>query len=316
MLRGLMLPFPTPFDTSGEVDFSALRFNLGKWMAAGVRGFVPLGSTGERVHLDEHERLAVIEATREAVPATSLLIAGAGQQSIRGTIIDARRIAAIGADALLVITPSFYRSAMTQSALVDYYLAVADSAPIPIVLYSMPDLTGIAISPATVARLSAHENIIGIKDSSGDIINFAETLRLVPQSFPVLTGNGALLYSALSEGARGAILAVGCVAPAFCLEIIEAMERGDQAAAAATQRNLMPLARAVTARYGIGGLKAAMNLAGYRGGEPRAPLSPPSAQARDEIATLLRDLALLVEQERPLPDAIIEGAGLAGAVTR
>jgi 4-hydroxy-2-oxoglutarate aldolase len=288
-LRGILLPFTTPFAESGEMNLRALRSNLERWNETGICGHVALGSTGERVHLDERECLEVIEAAREAVPKEMAFIVGAGQQSVRATVSEVRRVAEAGADAVLLITPYFYRGAMTQGVLYSYYMAVADSAPVPVLLYSMPDLTGIAIAPETVARLSEHENIIGIKDSSGDIINFAETVRLVPPDFAVLTGSGPLLYAALSAGATGGILAVGCVAPRLCVKIYDAVKAGAHERARELQRTLTPLALAVTKRYGIGGLKAALDLLGYTGGHVRAPLQDASEEARREIARLIEE---------------------------
>lgn len=307
-LRGILLPFPTPFDQSGEVDKRALCSNIEKWNQTGILGYVALGSTGERVHLDERECLEVIEAAREAVPEHLALIVGAGQQSTRVTIDEARRFAAAGADALLVITPHFYRKAMTHEALTNHYLAVADASPVPVVLYSMPELTGIAIAPETVARLSEHENIIGIKDSSADIVNLAETLRLVPDGFAVLTGNGPLLYAALSAGAHGAILAVGCVAARLATAIYATFEAGDHRRALGLQQRLTPLARAVTTRYGIGGLKAALDMLGYTGGPVRAPLQSPNEEARREIERLLKDAAWSEEEQAGDDQSRLAGA--------
>jgi 4-hydroxy-2-oxoglutarate aldolase len=297
-LRGILLPFPTPFDSTGDVNAPALGRNIEKWNGTGVRGYVALGSTGERVHLDESECLAVIEAARESVPEHLSLIVGAGQASTRTTINEVRRFTEAGAQALLVITPHFYRKAMTHEALVAHYLAVADAATVPVILYSMPDLTGIALAPETVARLSEHENIIGIKDSSSDLVNLAETLRCVPLDFAVLTGNGPLLYAALSVGARGAILAVGCAAAELSVAIYEAVEAREYERALRLQRRLTPLARAVTTRYGIGGLKAAMDIIGYEGGSVRAPLRKPGSEAVEEITLLLKDAASARDEEQ------------------
>jgi 4-hydroxy-2-oxoglutarate aldolase len=290
-LRGILLPFTTPFADDGSVDMLSLRSNIERWNETGVKGYVALGSTGERVHLEERECLSVIEAARSVVPDDLALIAGAGQQSTRATVSEVRSFAAAGAEAVLVITPHFYRKAMTQEVLAAHYLAVADASPVPVILYSMPDLTGISIAPETVARLSGHERIIGIKDSSGDITNLALTLALVPAGFAVLTGNGPVLYAALSAGAHGAILAVGCVAARLCISIFNAVEAGEYSRSRDLQQRLTPLARAVTTRYGIGGLKAALDLAGYSGGAVRAPLQSPGAEARREIARLLEEAA-------------------------
>src|SRR5689334_3371431 len=206
-LRSILLPITTPFTADG-VDHVALRSNIDRWSTTGIGGYVILGSTGERVHLDEREYVAVIETTRQVVPPSMAFIVGAGQHSVAGTNQEIKIAAARGAEAVLVITPHYYRAAMTQEVLVNYYNAVADAAPIPVLLYSMPALTGIKIEPETIARLSQHQNIIGVKDSSNDVGGFAETIKLCPRDFAVMTGNGTVLNDALRAGATGAILAV------------------------------------------------------------------------------------------------------------
>ncbi|HEX6648576.1 MAG TPA: dihydrodipicolinate synthase family protein [Pyrinomonadaceae bacterium] len=273
------------------MDYASLRANLAKWSRAGISGFVLLGSTGERVHLDEGEYLQTIETAREAVTHDLAFIVGAGQQSITGTLNEIRKAAQAGADAVLVITPYFYRPAITQETLVNHYTAVADEASVPVLLYSMPPLTGIKIEPETVASLSEHPNIVGVKDSSNDIESFKQTVDLCSSEFAVLTGNGTVLLEALRAGATGAILAVGCVAPEVCVEIIRAFRAGEEEHAERLQSKLTPLASAVTTRFGIGGLKAALDLAGYHGGFVRAPLRAPDESARAEIATLLDRIA-------------------------
>src|SRR5437016_12822450 len=251
-LRGILLPITTPFTASEDFDAEALAGNLTKWNDTGVIGYVVLGSTGERVNLDEREYVQVIETARKAVPETFSFIVGAGQQSTRSTIKEIERAATAGAEAALVITPSFYRSAITQDALVTHYRAVADASSIPIILYSMPDLTGIKIEPETAARLSQHRNIIGMKDSSADLKTFAETVRHVPAHFAVMIGNGTVLCEALQAGAEGGILAVGCAAQELCIEIYRAVHDGEIDRASTLQGKLTPLALAVTKTYGIG----------------------------------------------------------------
>ena len=296
-LRGVLLPITTPFHSEG-IDHDALRANLDRWTTTGIAGYVVLGSTGERVHLDEREYLDVIETAREVVPRSMPFIVGAGQQSTVGTIKEITRAAAAGADAVLVITPHFYRSAITQDTLVGYYRSVADAAPVPLLLYSMPALTGIKIEPETVARLSEHPNIVGVKDSSNDVAGFSETVSLCPTDFAVMTGNGTVLLDALRAGATGAILAVGCVVPEICVEIFRAFKASELERAAMLQSKLTPLAAAVTTRFGIGGLKAALDLAGYHGGEVRAPLRTPDESARTEIAALLDGARSALTQKR------------------
>ena len=286
-LKGILLPATTPFGPGGEIDFASLRANLEKWSQTGITGFVLLGSTGERVHLDEREYLATIETTRAATSNHLAFIVGAGQQSTLVTIKEIKNAARAGADAVLVITPHFYRTVITQETLVSYYTAVADEAPVPVMLYSMPPLTGIKIEPETVARLSQHANIIGVKDSSNDIAGFTQTVKLCASDFTVMTGNGTVLLEALRAGATGAILAVGCVVPEVCVELFRAFHAGEDEHATLLQSKLTPLATAVTTKFGIGGLKTALDLAGYRGGNVRAPLRAADEAARAEIAALL-----------------------------
>ena len=290
-LTGLHLPIVTPFAAAGHLDAPALKHNLAAWQTTGISGYVIGGSTGERVHLDEAEYLELIETARAEVPPEFAFVVGAGQASVIGTKREIDRAARLGADAVLVITPHYYRAAMTQEALVHYYRAVADASPVPLLLYSMPALTGIKLEPETIGRLSEHENIIGVKDSSNDVSAFAETVRLCPPDFAVLTGNGTVLLDALRAGATGAILAVGCVVPEACLAIFAAAKTEDQERANALQARLTPLAAAVTTRFGIGGLKTALDLAGYRGGAVRAPLISPDNAARAEIKRLLEETA-------------------------
>lgn len=291
-LRGILLPFPTPLGADGEVDTRAVASNIEHWNETGVAGYVALGSTGERVHLDERERATVIESARAAVPDSALFIVGAGEQSTRATVAEAKRVAAMGADALLVITPHFYRAAMNNAeALFRHFHEVADASPVPLLLYSIPqNAGGVAVAPELAARLAEHANIVGIKDSAGDMLNLSETLRLAGgrEDFAVMTGHAGLLYAALAAGVGGGILAAACAAPELCVALYEAVARGEHERALALQQLLAPLARAVTTRHGIGGLKAALDLRPpLYGGAPRAPLQSPSEDARREIAELL-----------------------------
>ena len=289
-LSGLFLPITTPFNANGDLDLDALKRNIAKWNQTGIAGYVMLGSNGERVHLDEREYEQVIATASRAIPEHLMLIAGAGQQSTRLTINEISRVNSIGGvDGVLVLTPHFYRPAINQQFLEDYYRAVADASPLPVILYSMPPFTGIKIEPATVGRLCSHENIIVIKESSNDVAGLKQTVELVDDGFAVLTGNGTVLNLAARNGACGAVLAVGNVAPRLALAIMRATTEGHPELADKLQQKLTPLAIAVTTTHGIGGLKMALDLAGYEGGYVRAPLRMPAADARDEIERLLNE---------------------------
>jgi 4-hydroxy-2-oxoglutarate aldolase len=289
-LTGICLPLTTCFEVSEQLDLSGLAANIRRYNECGILGYVVLGSTGERVNLSEAEYLRVIETARAETPRSMTFVVGAGQQSTRATISEIRNSANAGADATLVLTPYFYRSAITQNALTNYYNTVADSSPIPVLLYSMPALTGIKIEPETIARLAEHPNIIGVKDSSNDIDGFRQTVELCPKQFAVLTGNGTVLLDALKSGAIGGVLAVGCAVPEVCLEILRLFHSGELDSAEQLQSKLTPFAAAVTTRFGIGGLKTALDLAGYIGGPVRAPLQSPTPSQRDEISKLFNEL--------------------------
>ena len=285
-----MLPITTPFKPDETLDLDALGSNIRQWNETGIAGYVMMGSTGERVHLDEREYAEVVMRARAEVPGHLRFIVGAGQQSTRGTINDIIRVSEnLSIAAVLVITPSFYCTSITQSSLIDFYSAVANESPVPVILYSMPALTGIRIEPETAAQLSQHHNIIGMKDSSADVEGLKQTVCLVEDDFAVLTGNGTVLDQALQAGASGAILAVGCVAPRLCIEITEAIKSGDVSRAEKLQAALTPLAAAVTSRFGQGGLKTALDMIGYSGGVVRSPLKMPDAKARKDISQCLQE---------------------------
>jgi len=283
-LTGVYPPIATPFDGQGEVDPRAIRSNVGRWLESGVRGIVALGSNGEAPLLDEGESDAVIAAAREAVPSDRLLLAGTGRESTRATIDASRRAAALGADAVLVRTPSYFKPRMTTSALVSHYTAVAEAVPVPVLLYNYPAVTGLTLSADAVGRLARHPNIIGIKETSTDaaqIAAFVDATR--DESFAVLAGSAPGFYAALCLGARGAILAAACVVPRACVALLDAFRRGDHDTARDLQRRMIPIAAAVTSGYGVPGLKLAMDIAGYQGGQPRSPLEPAPPGASEVI---------------------------------
>jgi dihydrodipicolinate synthase/N-acetylneuraminate lyase len=281
---------PTPFK-DGEIDPAAIQSNVRRWMAAGLGGVVALGTNGEAALLDDDEGDLVVETVRQEVPEDRTLIAGVGRESTRATIAAARRAAVLGADAVLVRTPSFYRAHVPVPALVAHYTAVADGSPVPVLLYNYAAFTGVNMAPETVARLAAHPNIAGMKETTTDGAQFVELNALVPRRFAVLAGSAPGAYTALCAGAAGAILAVACVRPQLCLRLRALTVEGRHAEALAIQQRLTPLARAVTTGFGIAGLKAAMDLSGLEGGDPRLPLRPLSSDAIDTIRTLLNDTA-------------------------
>jgi 4-hydroxy-2-oxoglutarate aldolase len=293
-----MPPLTTPFAADGSVDLGALRANVAFYNETGLAGYVALGSNGEAVHLSSSERGQMIETIKQSATSDHTIIAGVNELSTRAAIEATRAAAGSGAEAVLVITPYFYKSSMTGTALTRFFTQVADHSPIPVLICNVPQNTGVIIDSATIAALSAHQNILGVKDSSGNMGAISETIRRTPaSSFTVLTGNGGILYPSLVMGARGAILGVACSAPRACVDLYEAVKAGDHAKALELQQRIAPLSHAVTAQFGVPGLKAAMEMIGLAGGEPRPPLLPVSEGVRDEIKTVLRETGLFPELE-------------------
>lgn len=285
---GVFPPIPTPFDERGEVDPRAIQANIPKWLDAGVRGIVALGSNGEAPLLDERESDAVIAAAREVVPRDRLLIAGTGRESTRATIDASKRAAALGADAVLVRTPSYFKGRMTPDAFVAHYSALADAVAVPVLLYNYPAVTGLTLTADTVARLAQHPNILGMKETSTDAAQIASYLDAsAGQDFVVLAGSAPAFYAALCLGCTGAILAAACVVPRACVALLRAFEHGAHDEARELQRRLNPITRAVTSGFGVPGLKAALDFTGYAGGSPRPPLQTASGEALAAIKAAL-----------------------------
>ena len=273
----------TPF-ADGEVDAEAIRRNVARWMGAGLGGVVALGTNGEAALLDDVEAERVLGAVRDAVPAGKLVIAGTGRESTRASIAASRRAAALGADFALVRTPSFFRSQMTPPVLVSHFRAVADASPIPVLLYNFPGQTGINFLPETVAALAEHPNIAGMKETGTDAAQLAGFVDATSSmAFSVLVGAAPGFYPGLCMGAVGGIVAVACVLPELCVRLHTLTREGRHPEARALQRQLTPLGRLVTTTYGVPGLKAAMDVAGFSGGEPRAPLARVSPKMFEEI---------------------------------
>jgi dihydrodipicolinate synthase/N-acetylneuraminate lyase len=282
-------PMPTPFD-GGEVDVRAIASNIDRWMRAGLGGVVALGSNGEAPLVDDDESERVVGAARDAVPRGKLLIAGTGRESTRATIHATRRAALLGADAVLVRTPSYYKGRMTADAFLRHYTAVADASPVPVLLYNYPAVTGVNLAPETVAELAGHPNITGIKETGTDAAQVSSYVDLTPATFSVIAGTAPAFFAALCIGAVGGILAAACIVPELCVRLYEVTKAARYGEARELQRRLTPIARMVTTIHGVPGLKAAMDLCGYRGGDPRLPLSPAPpeavAQIRDELARI------------------------------
>lgn len=286
-LRGIFPPMATPFLSDGSaIDFEAVRHNVDLWMRTALRGIVVLGSNGESAFVSTDEADALVEAVRAGVPRDRVLIVGTGQESTRATIEACRRAAALGADAVLVRAPGFFKAQMTGPAFVAHYRAVADASTVPVLLYNFAAAFGVNLPIDAIVALAEHPNIIGMKESSGDVIQVADEVSQTPPGFDVVVGSAPSLYPSMCVGAIGGVVAVANCAPEACVRLYDAAAAGRHEEALALQRALTPLARAVTGRFGVAGLKAAMTLAGYRGGAPRMPLSPAPQPVIDELARL------------------------------
>jgi 4-hydroxy-2-oxoglutarate aldolase len=288
-LEGVFAPVVSPFDArTGELDRSGFERNVRSHAEAGVRGVIVAGSTGEAPLLDDSERASLVAAARGVLPADCLVIAGAGAESTRSAVRLAAQAAREGADAVIVVAPHYYGDAMNEAALFAHYKRIADESPVPVMLYSIPKYMHFPLPPVVVAELAVHGNVIGIKDSSGDLELLSAYLEAQSDDFRVLTGNGSTFAQALDHGAPGGILAVATFAAALSLEVYESFRRNDRGAAKSAQSRLAPLAQQIVGRLGVPGVKAALDQVGLAGGVPRPPLLGLGASERERIGILLR----------------------------
>ncbi len=285
-LEGIIPPIVTPFEADGRLDLAGYESNVESYAACDFSGLLVLGSNGEAACLSEDEKVAIIRAS-VAKSNGRPIYAGTGTDSTRTTVELTKKAADAGAAAALVLNPFFFKSHLNAEALRRHYEAVADVSRIPVLIYSMPGATGLAIPPAVVHQLAKHPNIRGMKDSSGDIANLQRILAGVPKEFPLAAGSAPILYSALGLGATGGVLAVAGCAPEATVAVYRAFKAGDHERASRLQRALTPLAVAVTVTYGVAGLKAAVTLSGRRGGVPRPPLPTATEGEVTEIKRLM-----------------------------
>lgn len=294
-LGGTFLPVTTPFQPhTGDVDVVAFRANLRHWLEHPIAGILIGGTNGEGALLDDRERALLVEAAAGLVPPRAKLLAECGAESTRHTLRRVKVAAEAGAAAALVSPPAFFKAAVTRDALARHYRAVADAAPIPIVVYQIPlRMSTIDLSTELVAELSRHPNIVGIKDSRGKIDVLRELVAQCARGFQVLVGNGALLYAALEVGAVGGIVAVGMLATAPAAWIPVAYREGRKADAARLQERIAPVHERIVSEMGIAGVKAALDLLGLHGGAPRPPLSPAPAEVVEATRRILGTAELL-----------------------
>lgn len=292
-LKGCFPPIPTPFDAKGRVDHDQLAQNLEKWQKTPLRGSVVLGSNGEAVLLKTEEKVEIWKTAGQAIGQGHLFIAGTGCEATGETVELTGKAVALGAQAAMVVTPHYYKGRMDHRALTIYYKTIADRSPIPIILYNVPASTGVDLSAETIIELSGHPNIIGLKESSGNVVKMAEVVSRGGDGFQVLAGSGSFLLPALSIGAVGGVMALAAVAPHALAGIVADVERGNLKDARDAQLRLIAANAAVTSRFGIAGLKAALDRIGMYGGPVRPPLLPLDKDQAAALDRILKEAGIL-----------------------
>ncbi|XP_063290176.1 4-hydroxy-2-oxoglutarate aldolase, mitochondrial [Pelobates fuscus] len=286
-IKGIYPPITTPFTKHQEVDYDQLEENLQRYSTIPFRGIVVQGSTGEYAYLTKEERLEVVRRARKVVPTDKLLIAGSGCESTHATIQMTEEMSLSGADAVLVVTPSYYRGRMTSHALIHHYTKVADSSPVPVILYSVPGNTGLDLPIDAIVTLSQHPNIIGIKDSGGDVTRIGLTIYKTKQhGFQVLSGSAGFLLAGYSVGTVGGVCALGNVLGTQLCALEKMCLNAQWEDAKQLQHRLIEPNAAVTRKFGVPGVKQAMEWFGYHGGLCRSPLPP---LTDPEVKELRRD---------------------------
>lgn len=291
-ITGVLPPMITPFTDSGELDLAAHQANVARWNHMNLAGFLALGSNSEAVYLSETDKLELIKATIQAVDKDKLMMAGTGLESTKETIRLTNLAAKAGADCALVLTPNYYQSQMGDEAQRQFFLDVADHSDIPILMYNVTKFTGINLSPRVVQELSYHPNIIGMKDSAGDRQQLQRFFDVIGPEFNLIVGTASAWYEALDLGIDAAIMALANILPKECSKIRE-LYHCDKASAQALNDKLRPLNQAVTATYGVAGLKYAANLLGYQAGFVRRPLLEIDEEAKQAIKDLLQQAGVL-----------------------
>jgi len=294
-LKGIYPPIVTPF-LKEDVAYHYLTKNIEKLNKSGIKGVVVLGSNGENVFLSEEEKIEVVQTVITSASKEMTIIVGSGCESTRETIHLTNKMAKLGAHAALIVTPSYYGSKMNDESLVNYYSNVAEKSEIPILLYNVPKFTGVNVSKEAVSTLSKHPNIIGIKDSSGNVNQLGQYLNCVDADFNVLVGTAGALFGALTLGCKGGVLALANIVPEKCVDIYRLVQEGKMEEARKLQLRMIPVNFAITATYGISGLKYAMDLLGYQGGEVRSPLLPTKPGEQDKIRNILLEAKLKIIQ--------------------
>lgn len=286
-LAGVFPALVTPFGGDGQVSVADVKHNIARYNRTALAGYVAIGSTGESVLLRDREIDDVLAAVKEVAAPGKILIAGTGSESTAETIERCKRAAELGYDAALVKTPYYYKPAYKPEVLIAHYRRVADASPIPVMLYSVPIFTGLALETKETLTLAEHPNIVGIKESSGNIQRISEMIAGGPKNFQILVGSAPTIYASFAVGARGAILALADALPEKCAQVYEYFSQGRHQQALELQRLLIGASKLIVSDMGISGIKYAMDLRGFRGGLPRLPLPPLSDEQKARLNKFL-----------------------------
>ncbi len=291
-LSGVFAALTTPFE-NGNLSLDKFKANLARYNKTNLAGYVVLGSTGEAVFLSDEEAEGIVKEARASTALPKKIIVGTSRESTRATIEFTNRMAKLGADFALLKPPHYYKALMTPQALARHFSSVADNVGIPIIIYNIPQNTGIPATPSLLVELSRHPNVAGVKDSSGILSNLTETIPRARADFSFLIGAGSVFLPGLLMGATGGILAIAAVIPDLCTRLFDLFEEGNIDEAKKIQLQLVPLNKLLTQTLGVPALKYALDLLGFYGGLPRSPLLPLDEKGKKEVRDELMRLDLL-----------------------
>ena len=289
-LSGAMTALVTPFK-DGKVDHDGFKRHIEWQIAQGISALVPAGTTGENATLSKEEQLEVIKTCVKTAAGKVPVIAGTGKNDTRETVELTKAAHDLGADAALVVTP--YYNKPTQEGLYRHYMAVAEAADIPIVLYNVPGRTGVNMLPETVARCGEHPRIIATKEASADLVQAAEIHRLCGSKIAVISGEDALTFPLIAQGAVGVISVTSNVVPAEMVKLCKASAAGDLATARALHLKLLPLMKVLFIESNPIPAKVALARMGKMAAEVRLPLAPISGANQVKVEAVLKELGIV-----------------------
>jgi len=292
-IKGVIPPMITPFKKNGDVDYDKHIRNMESWNKDKLAGYLVLGSNSETAYLNEAEKIKLIKLTVKHAKKGRLILAGTGVESARETIALTNKAADLGVDAALVLTPAYYHAKMNEEAQIHFFTEVADHTKIPVMIYNVTAFTHINVTVNTVKVLSKHPNILGMKDSTGNVPQLVAFSSVIDKGFNLMTGTLSAWYPALTLGVKAGIFAVANCTPNECSAIQTAFDKGDHDAARELYFRIFPVNNAVTATFGIAGLKYASDLLGYQGGHVRNPLLPLKEEEKNKIKEILKTAGLI-----------------------